>query len=107
MPKVKTLRHSWVKKTPNTKRDQHTDSFYLSRRWRRLSKLKRKFDPLCECDRCKEKNRRITAEEVHHIKGIKDRPDLKYEWSNLMSISKRCHSRLNAIETNKKRMNKK
>ena len=34
------------------------------------------------------------ATEVHHIVKIKDRPELRLEWSNLMSVCRDCHERI-------------
>ncbi len=60
--------------------------------WRKLSERKRAADPLCE--RCLGNGRTEPARHVHHIKPISDRPDLRLEWSNLMSVCVECHEEL-------------
>jgi 5-methylcytosine-specific restriction protein A len=59
--------------------------------WRRLRKAKLATDPICELrTRCIG----MVATEVHHVISIRDRPDLRLEWSNLRSTCKPCHSAL-------------
>jgi len=38
------------------------------------------------------------AEQVHHIKGIADHPELRLVWSNLLSVCKTCHERVEGDE---------
>lgn len=69
--------------------------FYTSRTWRRKRKeiLDRDND---ECQICKE-NGKVTAGTkedpliVHHIKELKDRPDLCLTDSNLLTVCDHCH----------------
>jgi 5-methylcytosine-specific restriction endonuclease McrA len=61
-------------------------------RWDRLSRAKRAVNPLCE--RCERHELVTAATEVHHIVKVSVRPDLKYEWSNLMSVCRTCHEML-------------
>lgn len=49
--------------------------------------------PFCECDEHKGSDYRAFAEVVDHIKTIEERPDLRLEWKNLRSMTKRCHDR--------------
>jgi len=57
--------------------------------WRRLRTAKLATDPVCQIrTHC----HGIVAEEVDHIVPIRERPDLRLEWSNLQSACKRCHS---------------
>jgi 5-methylcytosine-specific restriction enzyme A len=49
--------------------------------------------PLCECDECKAKGLLTPANVVDHIQTVRDRPDLRLEWSNLRAMAKRCHDR--------------
>lgn len=73
------------------------DPFYTSTPWRNLRAQYLADNPLCmECGR----NGRVTAaNEVHHVKPRKQHPELAYEWDNLESLCKSCHSR----ETNRER----
>jgi 5-methylcytosine-specific restriction protein A len=57
--------------------------------WDKLSKLKRTHNPLCEV--CCEKGMVTPATEVHHKVKIKNRPDLRLDWDNLMSVCRSCH----------------
>jgi 5-methylcytosine-specific restriction endonuclease McrA len=36
------------------------------------------------------------TEEVHHVRPISDRPDLRLEWTNLKSACKPCHAAADA-----------
>ncbi len=47
--------------------------------------------PLCECSRCQEMGRLRVADIVHHIQSVDVRPDLKFEETNLVAMSKSCH----------------
>jgi 5-methylcytosine-specific restriction endonuclease McrA len=58
-------------------------------KWDRLSRAKRAASPLCE--RCERLGVVTVATEVHHIQKVSQRPDLKYEWSNLISVCRECH----------------
>ena len=57
--------------------DDRLDLFYNSRYWRRLS-----HDVMLsqnnECQLCKARGRYSPARIVHHVKRLKDRPDLAY-----------------------------
>lgn len=59
--------------------------------WRKIRAQKLAVNPLCECDACKSSHRTTAAEVVDHIRSIAARPDLRLVWSNLRSMSKRCH----------------
>lgn len=66
--------------------------FYSSAAWRQMSLRKRKADPLCE--RCLDEGRTRAATEVHHIVGVDESEQLRLEWSNLMSVCRRCHDEI-------------
>lgn len=71
---------------------------YNSERWRKLRKLKFANDPLCEM--CKKEGRITPAEDIHHIKSFmtastpEERYRLAYDYTNLMSVCKKCHQRI-------------
>lgn len=67
-------------------------------KWQRLRRRYLMQHPLCECDDCKASGAFTPAEVVDHIKSIKERPDLRLEWSNLRSMSKAHHDRRTAKE---------
>lgn len=64
--------------------------------WRRLRKMKLAAQPLCA--QCSEAGTITPAEEVHHEKPIRERPDLRLVLSNLVSLCKSCHSKITAQE---------
>ena len=59
--------------------------------WRRTRLAQLTEYPLCH-DCLKEDLRYNPATEVHHILKLADRPDLKHDPNNLMSLCKKCHS---------------
>lgn len=73
-------------------REGNVDVFYNSRAWRkfRLKILQRDH---YECQHCKAKGVRkiVRATHVHHIKELRDRPDLALEPDNLISLCHMCH----------------
>ncbi|KOA86403.1 HNH endonuclease [Clostridium botulinum] len=66
-------------------------TFYKTTVWinKRKEILKRDNN---ECQRCKSLGRFSKAECVHHIKHLKDRPDLALENKNLLSVCNTCHN---------------
>ena len=76
--------------------DGREDKFYNSRPWRklRLKALERDHN---ECQLCKknpEVNKIVLANTVHHIKEVKDRPDLAMDLDNLVSLCRNCHEEI-------------
>lgn len=74
------------------------DGFYSWKAWKRLRKEVLRLDHY-ECRLCKAKGRYRRAEIVHHVKHLKDRPDLALSiWDGaerqLVSVCKRCHEEL-------------
>jgi 5-methylcytosine-specific restriction enzyme A len=70
---------------------------YTSVRWRRLRRLKLATDPLCE--ECGKAGRVTAATEVDHLVPHDGPADpLFWEWSNLSSKCKPCHSRKTATQ---------
>lgn len=67
--------------------------------WRRVRAAFLAQHPLCQCEDCDDGRKRITpAEVVDHIVPIRERPDLRLDWSNLRSMAKSCHDRRTARE---------
>lgn len=78
---------------------ENTDRFYHWTEWRTLREQVLKLDNY-ECQMCKEKGRYSRAAIVHHIKHLKDRPDLAlsiYDSNTgerqLISVCKECHEK--------------
>lgn len=78
--------------------DAERRRIYNSERWRKLRKLKFSNDPLCEM--CLKAGRITPAEDIHHIRSfmdastIEERCRLAYDYTNLMSLCKKCHQRV-------------
>lgn len=60
------------------------------RRWQKCRRAFLAAYPLCLF--CYEQGRLTPANEVDHILTIKERPDLRLDWSNLRPLCKPCHS---------------
>jgi 5-methylcytosine-specific restriction endonuclease McrA len=70
-----------------------TDVFYNSKAWRRLSH--RIINAAHkECRICKQEHRLTRAVLAHHIKPLREHPELAYEPSNLMPLCHDCHERI-------------
>lgn len=65
--------------------------FYNSRDWRKLRLEALKRDRY-ECQRCRANGKYHKAENVHHIKEVKDFPALSLTLDNLESLCIRCHN---------------
>jgi len=77
--------------------DGKKHSFYCSEVWRRIAAEVRKLDNN-ECQICKAKGRHRRGEIVHHVKHLKDRPDLAMSIYDpvtgerqLITVCKQCH----------------
>ncbi|SKB28419.1 HNH endonuclease [Acetoanaerobium noterae] len=66
-------------------------AFYKSMVWLRKRKQILKRDNY-ECQHCKLKGMYSKAETVHHIKHLKDYPELAIEDNNLISLCNVCHN---------------
>jgi len=72
-------------------------SIYNTARWRRLREVKLINNPLCEI--CEEEGRTTPAEDVHHITSFMSTHDsitrrhLAFDYDNLKSLCKECHSK--------------
>ena len=62
------------------------------RAWDRLRALKLAANPLCE--RCEKEGRTRVAIQVHHILKVRQHPDLRLQFKNLMSVCIPCHVEL-------------
>ena len=86
---------NWIRKL---EREGKIKVFYSSKRWRkvRAEVLKEQNN---ECQRCKSLGKYSQAVTVHHVKHLKDRPELALTKSNLMSVCKECHNILHPEKT--------
>ncbi|MGB9780631.1 HNH endonuclease signature motif containing protein [Caldanaerobacter sp.] len=62
--------------------------------WEKLRKMYLAEHPLCED--CLENGIYTPATEVHHIKKVKDNPELRLDINNLRALCKACHNRRTA-----------
>ncbi|WLR44470.1 HNH endonuclease signature motif containing protein (plasmid) [Bacillus carboniphilus] len=65
--------------------------FYKSREWMKLRLVALRRDNY-ECQMCKDEGRYHKAENVHHVKEVKDRPDLALDIDNLLCLCIKCHN---------------
>ncbi len=71
--------------------------FYVSGEWKRLAAMVRAYDRN-ECQHCKAAGRYARGKIVHHVKHLKDRPDLAMRMYDpdtgerqLITVCKKCH----------------
>ena len=71
-------------------------AFYGVRAWVSLKDSKLASNPLCE--ECLRRGMLIAATIVHHVKPVRDFPDLRLDFDNLESNCASCHSRHHAAK---------
>lgn len=76
---------------------QDDRDFYRSLQWRNTRKTFLMLFPMCETENCPR-----FATEVHHKIPRKERPDLAFDFGNLSSRCKPCHSRIEYTITKQK-----
>ncbi len=91
--------------------NDNADAFYSWKPWKRLRKVVLSLDNY-ECQLCKAKGKYRRAVVVHHVKHLKDRPDLALsiyygEVRQLVSVCKWCHEDLHPERTVQYRYEKK
>ncbi|WP_225425366.1 HNH endonuclease signature motif containing protein [Apilactobacillus timberlakei] len=69
-----------------------------SEEWHRFSRKIRHERPRCEmCVRMRQvgmNNLVNPSQDVHHIKKVRDYPELSFKRSNVMALCKKCHKKL-------------
>lgn len=75
-------------------------SFYQTKAWRQLRRIKLGRQPVCE--RC----RVALATEVHHIENARGNEEGRLDLDNLQSLCHRCHSSETVGEINNRRRQK-
>ncbi len=83
-----------ARRGPTEAKQRELDLFLQRAAWRRLSRAYRREHPFCEA--CREAGRFTPADQVHHKIDRADREDLAYDWDNLQSLCRSCHSRITA-----------
>ncbi|MGG5304204.1 HNH endonuclease [Enterococcus pernyi] len=72
-------------------REDRLVKFYQSPKWRRLREKAMKRDHY-ECQECRRLGKYHRVENVHHIKEVKDRPDLALDLDNLICVCIEHHN---------------
>lgn len=95
--KTKSLRHTTRADVARWVSDliyhHNLKAFYNSPEWQDLrSDVLREAH--YECQICKEKGRLEEADTVHHIKPVKQRPDLALTRGNLIALCPECHYKI-------------
>ena len=74
-------------------------NFYKSKRWKeKREKILRRDEYLCR--ECKRYGKATPATTVHHILPLEQRPDLKLNSQNLISLCNECHNQMHDRNTN-------
>ena len=68
------------------------EKFYKSKKWRRKRERVLKRDNYV-CQKCKRYGKNVEATTVHHIKHLKNYPELALDENNLISLCERCHNK--------------
>ena len=76
---------------------QDRQKIYQSAKWKKLRLAKLMADPLCEL--CLQNNKIVPAVDIHHKDSFLNytgnkRLDVAYNYNNLLSVCKECHSQL-------------
>lgn len=107
--KPELKKRPWIEDRKPFARRRDNSKFYNSRKWRKISKLKRELNPFCECDECKSIGRIRPAEVADHIRGLQfllDRGLDPYDLRELQSMSRECHNKKSGRDAHRKGMGK-
>ena len=106
MPKKpETKKPHWVAERVAFGRRVDNSKFYNSRKWRKISKLKREQDPLCQCDECVQLQRVRAADVADHTRGLQfllDNGFDPYDLKELKSMSHTCHNKKSGRDSHRK-----
>ena len=86
-----TINLGQYKKRDRTINKQAAQAIYNTPRWKRLRAWKVQNNPLCED--CEHEGRVTITEEVHHILDIDSRPDMAFDYDNLISLCIEHHKK--------------
>ena len=92
MPEYKTEEQKATRHYDKHKRDKGAKRFYASKAWRTVREIVLIRDNYL-CQQCLKRNIIRTADAVHHIKELKDYPELALDESNLEGICNACHNK--------------
>ncbi|WP_270578005.1 HNH endonuclease [Caldibacillus thermoamylovorans] len=71
----------------------YAKAFYKSQKWIRKRELILKRDEY-KCRECKRYGKTSPATTVHHVIPLDQRPDLKLNINNLISLCDKCHNQM-------------
>ena len=71
-----------------------------TRKWAKLSEYMRKYYPFCYNPFGNHEETRL-ADDVHHIRSIKNYPELAYDKKNLVTLCRSCHDKITKLENKK------
>lgn len=85
-------------------RSGNSRGFYNLHAWRKL-RLKALERDHCECQICRYKGsgRIVKAEVVHHLKEVKQYPELAMQLDNLQSLCRECHENIHDRNDNSRK----
>ena len=76
-----------------------SEKFYKSKKWKtKRQSILRRDEYLCR--ECKRYGKTTPATTVHHILPLEQRPDLKLNSQNLISLCNECHNQMHDRNTN-------
>ena len=84
-------------RSANIYHQRQRNPIYSTAAWQQCRQAVLASSPVCVA--CK----RRLATEVHHLKDVKDYPELAYAAHNLQALCKPCHSKITLTETLAKR----
>jgi len=88
---MRLIAHNWS--------DNMSEKFYKSKKWKTKREVILKRDNYL-CRECKRYGKTTQATTVHHILPLEQRPDLKLNSQNLISLCNECHNQMHDRNTN-------
>lgn len=97
----KNIKRIWKPERIAFERPVDLSWFYNQWKWKKVSKVYRLQNPLCECDDCKKGEVILPAEVCDHVLGLKFLLDNNldpFDFKQLKSMSKKCHNKKSGSE---------
>lgn len=88
------IKHEEIRKQINLERVKKNAVVYASKRWKTLRKIFLQDNPLCAY--CQLHDEIRSAQIVHHKIYVRDDDELIFDYDNLESLCKSCHSKLHS-----------
>lgn len=103
--KPERKKRHWVAERVAFGRRNDNSKFYNSRKWRKISKLKRELNPLCECEECVRLERVRSADVADHTRGLQfllDNGLDPYDLKELKSMNHQCHNKKSGRDSHRR-----